>query len=315
MNIVSLFSGCGGLDLGFSSAKLQNSSSSGFNIIWANEYNKTIHSTYELNHPSTYLDKRDIRTISLSEIPNCDGIIGGPPCQSWSIGGNKKGIEDSRGQLFWNYIKVIQDKQPKFFLAENVKGILSPKHKTDFNNILQQLEDCNYNVSFKLLNSANYNVPQDRERVIIIGYRKDLNITPEFPLPNQKKVTLREALANLDYSIPNQEGFNTMNYSPWYMSRNRHRGWDEQSFTILATSTAIVQHPDYPMIKVDKDKYIFEKCSRQLNVRECARIQTFPDDFIFVHKNVRDGYNMVGNAVPVNFAKHLADSIKEQITE
>ena len=128
MNIVSLFSGCGGLDLGFHQA--------GFNIIWANEYDKSIWDTYEFNHPHTKLDKRDIRKIVSYDIPDCLGIIGGPPCQSRSEAGAQRGIDDSRGQLFFDYIRILQDKKPLLFLAENVGGILAKKHDKAFTNIL-----------------------------------------------------------------------------------------------------------------------------------------------------------------------------------
>ena len=107
MNIISLFAGCGGLDLGFRQA--------GFNIVWANECDRTIWDTYNFNHPETELDRRDIRKIKSDEIPNCIGIIGGPPCQSWSEAGAKRGIDDSRGQLFWEYIRIVRDEQPLFF--------------------------------------------------------------------------------------------------------------------------------------------------------------------------------------------------------
>jgi DNA (cytosine-5)-methyltransferase 1 len=110
--LVSLFSGCGGLDLGFKQA--------GFSIAWANEFNNKIWETYKYNHPETELDTRSIIDIKSSEIPFCDGIIGGPPCQSWSLAGSMGGIDDNRGQLFYEYARVLRDKMPKFFLAENV---------------------------------------------------------------------------------------------------------------------------------------------------------------------------------------------------
>lgn len=112
MKVVSLFAGCGGLDLGFERA--------GFEVIWANEYDKTIHDTYRLNHPKTILSTADIRTLSTSGIPDCDGIIGGPPCQSWSLGGKSLGIEDERGQLVYDYIRIVKNKKPKFFIMEKM---------------------------------------------------------------------------------------------------------------------------------------------------------------------------------------------------
>ena len=120
MKIVSFFAGAGGLDLGFHKA--------GFNVVWANEYDKEIWETYEKNHPNTILDKRSIVNIPADEVPGCDGIIGGPPCQSWSEAGSARGIKDKRGQLFFDFIRILEAKQPKFFLAENVSGMLISKH-------------------------------------------------------------------------------------------------------------------------------------------------------------------------------------------
>ena len=121
MKIVSFFAGAGGLDLGFEKA--------GFDVIWANEYDKEIWETYEKNHPNTVLDRRSIVDIPSNEVPDCDGIIGGPPCQSWSEAGSKRGIADKRGQLFYEFMRILADKKPKFFLAENVSGMLLPAHK------------------------------------------------------------------------------------------------------------------------------------------------------------------------------------------
>ena len=166
MKVVSLFSGCGGLDLGFERA--------GFNVIWANEFDKSIHETYRLNHPNTTLNTSDIRTLTGNDIPDCDGIIGGPPCQAWSEGGKGLGIEDPRGQLFWDYIRIVKEKKPKFFLIENVQGILEEKHKESLDGFLTVLRDAGYNITYELLNAADYRIPQDRFRVFFIGIRNDL---------------------------------------------------------------------------------------------------------------------------------------------
>lgn len=324
MDVISLFSGCGGLDLGFYQA--------GFNIIWANEYDKSIWNTYEVNHPNTKLDKRDIRTIKSSEIPDCIGIIGGPPCQSWSEAGAGRGINDSRGQLFYEYIRIIKDKKPLFFLAENVSGILAKKHTYAFTNILYQFKDAGYEIAYKLLNAYNFEVPQDRKRIIIIGYREDMGGSFIFPIGSNKIFTLRDAIYNLNQveavkisgypliknnTVSNHEYLDS-SFSSIYMSRNRVRSWDEPSFTIQAGGRHIPINPQAnKMIWLEKDKWMFDPDSpkpyRRLSVRECARIQTFPDNFIFKYKNINDGYKMVGNAVPVNFARILASKIKEDI--
>ena len=140
MKIVSLFAGAGGLDLGFERA--------GFNIPVANEFDKTIWETYKVNHPNTHLIEGDIRQVTKDDIAQyidgeVDGIIGGPPCQSWSEAGSLKGIKDARGQLFFDYIRILKEFQPKFFLAENVSGMLLGRHSEALSNIkicLQMLE-------------------------------------------------------------------------------------------------------------------------------------------------------------------------------
>ena len=120
--------------------------------------------------------KGDICKIPSDEFPDCDGIIGGPPCQSWSEAGALKGINDPRGQLFYQYIRILKDKKPKFFLAENVKGMMSKIHNDAVKNIVSQFEEAGYDVFIHLLNASDYGVPQDRKRVFYVGFRKDLNI-------------------------------------------------------------------------------------------------------------------------------------------
>lgn len=319
-NIVSLFSGAGGLDLGFENA--------GFSTIWANEYDKKIWATFEKNFPNTILDRRSITDITPEEIPDCDGIIGGPPCQSWSEAGAGRGINDSRGKLFFDYIRILKIKQPKFFVVENVSGILHPKHAEAFNGFLNQFEECGYNISWKLVDANDYNVPETRLRVIIVGYRKDLKKKFQFPEPQEYKPTLRDAIGDLQQAQPAKE-FNKTNgdtlnipnheymnggFSTIYMSRNRVRAWDEPSFTIQAGGRHAPIHPQAPKMKfISQNIRIFEpgheKEYRRLSVRECARIQTFPDDFVFVYNDIADGYKMIGNAVPVNLAYAIANQI------
>lgn len=335
VNIVSLFSGCGGLDLGFKSAGFLEGGLP-TNVVWANEYDRTIHDTYLFNHQQTVLDKRDIRKIPSSDIPDCDGIIGGPPCQSWSSAGCRRGIADPKGQLFHEYIRVVRDKQPKFFLAENVRGILDTKNREAFNSILSEFESIGYNVSYKLLNANDYGVPQDRWRVIIVGIRKDLDIVYEFPESHNPGLTLKDAIYDLKNETPclmmsikdtphssvHNHDYIVANYSSRFLSSNRVRGWDQPSYTIMAThGGSISLHPQAnKMILVSGRSaeqstrvFAFDPDTllpyRRLSVRECARIQTFPDDFIFLYQNVRNGYKMVGNAVPVNFAQCLAKSL------
>ena len=329
MNIVSFFAGAGGLDLGFQKA--------GFNVIWANEYDKEIWETYEKNHPHTKLDKRSIVSIPSKDVPECDGIIGGPPCQSWSEAGALRGIEDKRGQLFFDFIRILEAKQPKFFLAENVSGMLLDRHTDALTNIKELFRNAGigYELSFEMLNACDYNVPQDRKRIFFIGIRKDLNFVFKFPKPNFQKQTLQDVIFNLKDNalpalpynktngekcvVPNHE-YMTGDFSTIFMSRNRVRSWDEQSFTIQAGGRHAPIHPQAPKMKfIEQNIRVFvpgnEHLYRRLSVRECARIQTFPDSFIFHYSSISAGYKMIGNAVPVNLAKFIAESIKQQLRE
>jgi DNA (cytosine-5)-methyltransferase 1 len=315
-NIISFFSGAGGLDLGFHKA--------GFQTIYANEYDKTIYPTFEHNFPNIPLDRRDIRKIKSTELPDCIGFIGGPPCQSWSEAGMLRGINDERGQLFFDYIRLIKDKQPVFFVAENVSGILHSRHKDSFESILNAFRDIGYDVSYQLLNAKNYNVPQDRQRVFIIGFRKDKQVKFIYPTPFEIVHTLQDSIADLQdsvtpYNSENPDDFNheyyTAGFSSIFMSRNRVRMWNEPSFTIQAGGRHAPIHPSAPkMEQIAVNQRIFkqgyEHLYRRLSVRECARVQTFPDSFKFLYNNVLNGYKMIGNAVPVNLAYAIANQIK-----
>lgn len=328
MNVISLFSGCGGLDLGFERA--------GFDIPVANEFDKNIWETFEANHPKTKLIHGDIRNIQADDFPDkVDGIIGGPPCQSWSEAGALRGIEDDRGKLFYDYIRILKMKQPKFFLAENVSGMLANRHSDAVKNIISMFEECGYDVSITLVNAKNYGVAQERKRVFYIGFRKDLGITFVFPkgstIDDDKKLTLRDIIWDLqDTAVPagdknhhNPDAINNNEYftgafSTIFMSRNRVKGWDEQAFTVQASGRQCQLHPQAPkMVKFGKNDCRFveghKDLYRRMTVREVARVQGFPDNFVFIYDTVDTGYKMIGNAVPVNLAYEIAVAIKQAL--
>lgn len=324
MRVVSFFAGCGGLDLGFEQA--------GFNVVWANEWDKSIHETYRLNHPNTVLCTKDIRELKADDIPPCDGFIGGPPCQSWSFGGKQLGLDDERGKLFLDYIRLVKAVHPKFFVIENVDGIISDKHFHTFISFLTTLESIGYQVDYSLLNAADYRIPQDRKRVFIVGFSEEINCEYSFPEPVKTKINLRQAIGDLtseprlfvDELVPKQIGGvlnNDVYAAPFdakFMSRNRVRSWDMQSFTIQAQAKNCPLHPQAPpMCYISENKRIFvpgkEHLYRRLSVRECARIQSFPDSFRFVYDHIKDGYKMVGNAVPPRLARRIAESIQSAL--
>lgn len=326
MKILSLFSGCGGLDLGFEKA--------GFEIAIANEFDPTIWETFKINHPKTKLLECDIKNVQEKDLPkDIDGIIGGPPCQSWSEAGAMRGINDSRGQLFFEYIRLLKIVKPKFFLAENVSGMLSSKHKDAVDNFITLFKECGYDVSLTLVNAKDYGVAEERKRVFYIGFRNDLNIKFEFPEGSTKddslKVTLRDVIWDLKDNVVSAGNKNYHNpkavnnneyfvgaYSPIFMSRNRVKSWDEQAFTVQASGRQCQLHPQAPkMVFISQNKRGFvkgkESLYRRMSVREIARIQGFPDDFQFVYDYVDNAYKMIGNAVPVNLAYEIAIEIKK----
>jgi len=329
MNVISLFSGCGGLDLGFERA--------GFSIPVANEFDKTIWETFKVNHPNTTLIEGDVRQVTKEDIAQyisgeVDGIIGGPPCQSWSEAGALRGIEDERGQLFFDYIRILKEFKPKFFLAENVSGMLANRHSEAVQNILKLFDEAGYDVSLTLVNAKNYGVAQERKRVFYIGFRKDLNIDFVFPKgsteDDDKKITLRDIILDLqDTAVPaapknkhnpaaiNNNEYFTGAFSTIFMSRNRVKSWDEQGFTVQASGRQCQLHPQAPkMVKFDKNDCRFvegkEALYRRMTIREVARVQGFPDDFKFIYEDTDNAYKMIGNAVPVNLAYEVAIAIK-----
>ena len=237
--------------------------------------------------------------------------------------------------MFFDYIRILKDKQPKFFLAENVSGMLANRHSKAVQNIISMFEECGYDVSITLVNAKDYGVAQERKRVFYIGFRKDLHIDFKFPegstKDDDKKITLRDIIWDLqDTAVPageknhsNPEAINnneyfTGAYSTIFMSRNRVKSWDEQGYTVQASGRQCQLHPQAPkMVKVGKNDCRFvegkESLYRRMTVREVARVQGFPDDFKFIYDSVDTGYKMIGNAVPVNLAYEIATAIRETL--
>lgn len=330
MNVISLFSGCGGLDLGFERA--------GFNVPVANEFDPTIFETFKANHPNTHLIEGDVRQVTKEDIApflgngEVVGIIGGPPCQSWSEAGSLRGIEDARGQLFFDYIRILKEFKPKFFLAENVSGMLANRHSDAVKNIIKMFEEAGYDVSLTLVNAKDYGVAEERKRVFYIGFRNDLKVKFVFPegstVDDKKKLTLRDVIWDLqETAVPsadknkhnpkavNSNEYFTGAFSPIFMSRNRVKSWDEQAFTVQASGRQCQLHPQAPkMVKFDKNDCRFvegqEHLYRRMTIREVARVQGFPDDFQFIYTDTNNAYKMIGNAVPVNLAYEIATAIR-----
>lgn len=294
---ISLFCGAGGLDIGFERA--------GFKTIWANDFEPDACKTHE-NWSDAEVVCGDIAKVDIDTIPDADVILGGFPCQGFSLSGPRK-IDDSRNVLYKHYVEIVKRKKPLMFVGENVKGILTMGEGKIIEAIIDEFAQCGYDVYCELLNARNYEVPQDRERVIICGFRKDLKIKHfEYPRPRSYIVTLKEALKNIP--VPTEEEVCMAPYSSRYMSRNRKRNWEEVSYTIPAMAKQVTLYPGSPdMKKVDKDLWEFGKEgeTRRLSWREAAAIQTFPSELEF-YGDLLSKYKQIGNAVPVKLAEIVA---------
>lgn len=327
--LASFFTGLGGLDTGFSLA------SGKFQTVWANELDAQIANSFEENHGNGIVARGSLTMLGPSEVPDTSGIIGGPPCQSWSAAGARRGRNDPRGELFFKYVEMIRAKRPLFFVAENVAGLTHGRNYASLKLILDDFVAAGYNVSYGVLNAADYGVAQDRLRLFIVGYRSDLG-TYFVPPPKQSKITIRDSLAPLKESsasparkdasgkliipVDDNHFYDSDHFSYIYMSRNRVRSWDEQSFTIQASASHVPLHPQAPkMSRVSKDVYKFDEDAlarglyRRLSVREAALIQGFGMDYKLQYSAINTGYKMIGNAVPVPLATAIAKRILRDI--
>lgn len=291
--VVSLFSGAGGMDLGFTRA--------GFKVIWANDNYEDAVETYKLNF-GDHIILEDIEKIDIDKIPTSDIVIGGFPCQGFSIANMKRSIDDSRNILYRKFVEIVTKKQPKLFLAENVKGILSLEKGLVFKKIVSDFSKAGYNCTHALLLAADYGTPQSRQRVLILGIRKDLEPSINFPpKPTHKgnHVTIGEALKELpDPDSPHQ--LKNHIYSKFkiklngYIS-NRYVDPNKPAPTITARGDGkggamIMHHPSN---------------TRRLTCREAAVIQGFPLDFEF-YGSMTSVYRQIGNAVPSQLAEAVA---------
>lgn len=292
------------------SVKLENTlGKQGYKTIWANDIDKNACETHKLWSDAVVI-QGDIAKIKNGDIPSSDVITGGFPCQGFSLAGPRK-INDSRNVLYKYFVRLVEEKQPYVFIAENVKGILTLGEGAIIEAIIEDFSSKGYNVFASLVNAADYGVPQDRWRVIMIGIRKDLGVTKyEFPKPFDKRVTLFDALKSLPE--PKSSDICQGAFSPRYMSRNRKRKWNEVSYTIPAMSKQVTLHPSSPdMVKLGEDSWRFGECekTRRFSWQEAAAIQTFPPNMKFLG-NLTSKYKQIGNAVPVKLAEVIAKEVR-----
>jgi DNA (cytosine-5)-methyltransferase 1 len=301
--VVSLFSGCGGMDLGFKGGFTvlgRRYARHPFKLIWANEINEAACRTYRKNI-GKHIRQGDI-WMMLDDLPaNADIVIGGFPCQDISVNGKGAGIQGKRSGLYRAMVETIVRVKPKLFIAENVKGLLMKHHSETLHQVLTDFKALGYDVSYELYHAADYGVPQTRERVIIVGTLTDIKpFKHPRPITETKGyITAQEALHDL-LELPEDENTNHIwsraNRSP--EQGDRKLVANRPGYTIRAECHGNIQwHYQLP---------------RRISMREAARIQSFPDDFIFDAK-LRETERQIGNAVPPVLAWHIAKAVAESL--
>lgn len=318
IKVASIFCGCGGMDLGvlggFSYLD-KVFAENPFEIVYSIDNDPYYTKIYNDNFVHKCIVK-DVRDINISEIPDFDMLIGGFPCQSFSISAQnppRLGYKDERGMLFFEMVKILKERKPRFFIAENVKGIMSANKKKAFPMILKEFEDAGYNVTYKLLNSFAFGVPQKRERVIIVGF-KNFTDFMHFNFPNPIKSSNRKVLKdviiedencneNLFFSDKAVAGMMSVREK---MNKGRVMNLDEPCNTISAHLAKVSLNSTDPV-------FMFNGRYRRFSTREAARIQSFPDSFKLNSVSQLRQYR-VGNAVPPVLMWHIIRSFVPYIS-
>lgn len=317
LRVASLFCGCGGTDVGLLGdfdflGKHYNSN--GMQIVYANDIDDNACNIFKENF-GIIPDNRDIREVKSEDIPEFDILTGGFPCQSFSIvaqNPKRLGVKDERGKLFFEMCRILKEKQPKCFIAENVKGILTANKKSAFPLILKEFEDSGYDVQYRILNSANYGVPQKRERVIIVGFRSDLNIKFDFPesiindeskFEPLEKVVEKSVDEKYFFSQRAVEGMLRRRES---MNKGRAQDLSKPCNTVGAHLAKVSLNSTDPVLK-EGEKY------RRFTPREVARIQSFPENFELVGSEAAQ-YRALGNAIPPVMFWYVANAVKENLS-
>lgn len=317
--LLTLFCGCGGLDLGFVGdfdylGKHYNKNQ--VEIVYASDINESACKTYNANFEHKCVCK-DICEEIPENLPDCDIVIGGFPCQDFSLAGNRKGFAVDRGVLYKQMLKIVKEKKPKIFVAENVKGImLRLDDYVPIDIITDDFRSIGYTVKYKLLNAADYGVPQIRERVIVIGVRNDIKEEYHYPSKSiDKWVTVKDGIDDLwnllGKDVVKNHSLKDYSKAKFYPGGkgqgNRLLEADKPSCTIRAEHHGNIEGHYRTLDEKHRDDV---KSWRRLSVRECARIQSFPDSFVFP-VGASSAYRQIGNAVAPVFAWYIANSIIE----
>lgn len=316
IKVASLFCGCGGMDLGvlggFSFLGKEYKENP-FEIVYSVDFDEYCTKIYNENFEHKCLIK-DVRDININELPQFDMLIGGFPCQSFSISAQnppRLGYKDERGMLFFEMVKILKERRPRFFIAENVKGILSANEGRAFPMIMNEFRDAGYYVMHKLLNAADYGVPQKRERVIIMGFLKEEDYR-SFRYPS--KISNKEKKVLGDVMIPEENENESLFFSEKAvagmmavrekMNKGRVQSLDEPCNTISAHLAKVSLNSTDPVLMI-KNRF------RRFSTREAARIQSFPDSFKLNSVSQGRQYKAIGNAVPPVMMWHIIKALQK----
>ena len=316
LKVASLFCGCGGTDVGLLGNfdfLGKHYGSNNMEIVYANDIDDNACKIFEENF-GLKPDNRDIRQVPSSELPDFDILTGGFPCQSFSIiaqNPKRLGVKDDRGKLFFEMCRILKDKQPKCFIAENVKGLLTANQKSAFPLILEEFTNSGYDVKYMVLNSANFGVPQKRERVIMVGFRKDLNIDFSFPAQTIKDEKLYEPLKKvIENSVDEKYYFSEKAVAGMMKKRekmNKGRAQDiEKPCNTVGAHLAKVSLNSTDPVLFNGNRY------RRFTPREVARIQSFPEQFSLVGTEAAQ-YRALGNALPPVMIWYVANKVKNSL--
>lgn len=313
--VVSLFAGCGGCDQGivgdfvFNNHKYERLP---YELVYAMDIDQKALNTHKLNFKGTEIKCIDICELDTTEIPDCDIVIGGFPCQSFSTVNPTKDPFDDRANLYKQMVRVIKEKQPLVFVAENVKGLMTLHKGEIFKKVMKAFEDAGYTLSHKLLNAADYGVPQKRERVILVGFRKDLHLQYEFPGTTNAGNWVPLSVAVPKLAIEEQKYYFSqravegMKNAKPNMKRGLWQSLDGPCLTVTSHLAKVSLNSRDPVLLVDSEKELY----RRFTPREAARIQSFPDEFKFAGSET-SAYRQIGNAVPPVMFWHVTKKIAE----
>jgi DNA (cytosine-5-)-methyltransferase len=315
LRVASFFCGCGGTDIGLlGDFQFQGKhyAANEMEIVYANDIDANACAIFEKNF-GIKPDNRDIRIVKSEEVPDFDILTGGFPCQSFSIIAQnpiRLGIKDDKGKLFFEMCRMLKEKKPKCFIAENVKGILTANKRSAFPLIMREFEDSGYNVKFTVLNSANYGVPQKRERVIIVGFRKDLNVDFSFPeMPIKKEELFIPLSSVLQHGVDEKYYFSEraiagMLKNRESMNKGRAQDINKPCNTVGAHLAKVSLNSTDPVL-MENGRY------RRFTPREVARIQSFPEKFELIGSESAQ-YRALGNAIPPVMFWYVANAVFKQ---